>query len=303
MQYAIELEKVTKMYGRDRGVIDISLQVPDGSVFGFLGPNGAGKTTTISMLMNLTRPTSGKIIVFDEDNERHGLQNRSRIGYLAGAMSLDRGLTGRQQLEYFGHLRDSYNKDYVHELAERLNANLDKKIKSLSQGNRQKIGLIAALMHKPELLILDEPTSGLDPLIQAEFNKIIIEHKKAGKTAFISSHIMSEVQELCDELAIIREGKIVAQSSLEDLVAAAPREVRLTSDGSFSPADMVEDLAGVGDLSKNDHLVTFNYTGDINDLLTRLGKKQLKNVVIEDADLDDIFMSYYSDNDEGENNA
>lgn len=295
MKYAVELEHVTKMYGSDRGVVDISLSVPKGSVFGFLGPNGAGKTTTIAMMVNLTHPTKGKIKIFGEDNEEHGLAHRARIGYLAGDMALDGGLTGWQQLEYFGHLRGSFNASYARELAGRLDADMKKRIRSLSRGNRQKIGLIAALMHKPELLILDEPTSGLDPLVQAEFNKVVLEHQAEGKTTFISSHVLSEVQELCDQLAIIREGKVVTHTSLKELIDSAPRAVRLSTDGSYHPAQLVKGLEGVNNLRRHDHTVTFNYTGDINDLLPRLTKRPLRRVVIQDAGLEDIFMSYYTD--------
>ena len=297
MEHVIELENVTKMYGSSRGVLDVSIQVPQGSVFGFLGPNGAGKTTTISMLVNLIHPTKGKIKIFGKDHELHALENRAHIGYLAGDMALDKGLTGWQQLEYFGNLRGTFDKAYVHDLARRFNCTVDlkKKIKSLSRGNRQKVGLIAALMHKPELLILDEPTSGLDPLVQAEFNKIILEHQEAGKTTFISSHVLSEVQELCDQLAIIREGEVVTHRSLKEIIAAAPRVVRLRTDGSYHPAQLVKDLRGVSNLSRHDHSVTFNYIGDINPLLKHLTTKPLRDVVIQDAVLEDIFMSYYTD--------
>ena len=165
----------------------------------------------------------------------------------------------------------------------------------MSRGNQQKIGLIAALMHKPELLILDEPTSGLDPLVQAEFNKIILEHQQAGKTTFISSHMLSEVQELCDELAIIREGEVVSRKSLKDIVTSAPRVVRLSTDGSYNPTQLVKDLKGVTRLSQHDHSVSFSFTGDINQLLARLTTHRLRTVVIKDAELEDIFMSFYAE--------
>ncbi len=275
------------------GVTDISLRVPQGAVFGFLGPNGAGKTTTISMLVNLTHPSRGMIKIFGKDNEQYGLKNRARIGYLAGDMALDKGLSGWQQLEYFGNLRGSFDAAYVRELAARLDCTLHNKIKNLSRGNRQKIGLIAALMHRPELLILDEPTSGLDPLIQAEFNKIILEHQKEGKTTFISSHVLSEVQELCDELAIIREGKIAAHTTLKEIVASAPRIVRLSTDGSYHPAQLVAGLKGVTNLVRHDHSVSFGFTGDVNELLGCLTKRKLRTVVIQNAELEDIFMGFY----------
>ncbi len=300
----IELQHLTKRYPGSPvdALHNVSLRVDAGQIFGFLGPNGAGKTTTISMLVNLMRPTAGTIKLFGKDNDQFGLENRARVGFLAGDMALDKGLTGWQQLEYLGNLRGSFNKTYVRELAKRFDSDLHKKIKNLSRGNRQKIGLIAALMHKPELLILDEPTSGLDPLIQAEFNKIVLERQREGKTTFMSSHVLSEVQELCDQLAIIRGGEVVTHRSLKDIVSAAPRIVRLAGDRSNSPARIVKDLAGVSNLVSHDHSVSFSFTGDINQLLARLAKQPLKNVTIQNAELEDIFMSFYA-GDQGEQNV
>lgn len=292
----IELQGLTKRYPGTTvdALHDVSISVLPGQIFGFLGPNGAGKTTTISMMVNLLCPTSGSIRLFGKDIQQFGLESRARIGFLAGDMALDKGLTGWQQLEYFGHLRGTFDKTYVRELAKRFDCNLHKKIKTLSRGNRQKVGLIGALMHKPDLLILDEPTSGLDPLIQAEFNKIILEHQQEGKTTFMSSHVLSEVQELCDQLAIIRSGKVVTHTSLKDIIAAAPRIVRLTGNGSQQPASLLKDLKGVGNLVRHDHSVSFSFTGDINDLLVRLTKQKLRNVTIQNAELEDIFMGYYA---------
>ncbi len=300
----IELESLTKRYpGADTDALhDVTLSVGKGQIFGFLGPNGAGKTTTISVLVNLINPTSGKVKIFGKDNQESGLENRARIGFLAGDMALDNGLTGWQQLEYFGNLRGGFDKSYARELARRLDSNLTKKIKTLSRGNRQKVGLIAALMHKPDLLILDEPTSGLDPLIQAEFNKIILEHQSEGKTTFMSSHVLSEVQELCDQLAVIRAGEVVTHKSLKEIVAAAPRVVRLTGAGKEHPAALLKGLDGVANLVKHDHSVSFNFTGDVNELLGRLAKHKLQNVTIQHAELEDIFMGYYTAAD-GDKNA
>src|SRR3989344_4975975 len=198
MRPVIKLNKVTKMYGSSRGVENVSLSVKKGEIFGFLGPNGAGKTTTISLIVDLIRPTSGSIKIFGLDSVENSQEIRQRIGFLAGDFTLDDGLSGWQQLEYFGNLRGNFDKQYVRELAERLACNLNKKFKTLSKGNKQKVGLISALMHKPELLIFDEPTSGLDPLVQEEFHAIIREHQAKGGTAFISSHLLSEIQEICD---------------------------------------------------------------------------------------------------------
>lgn len=280
------------MYGSVRGVKDVSLSVEAGSVMGFLGPNGAGKTTTISMLMGLIKPTSGHLSLFGQDVQTHGLEARRRIGFLAGDMSLDRGLTGWQQLEYLGNLRGGFDKSYVRDLAKRLDCKLNRKFKTLSRGNKQKVGLIAALMHKPELLILDEPTSGLDPLIQAEFNKIILDHKAAGGTVFISSHMLGEVQELCDQVAFIRQGKIVANKTLSDITSAAPKEVRLTlSQGNAK--ECLKGLKGVKIELFKAETVHFSYQGDQRTLLRHLAGCPVLNISIRDAELEEIFMKLY----------
>lgn len=289
----VQLKKLTKFYGKYRGVEDINLTVRQGTIFGFLGPNGAGKTTTISMMMSLIGPTNGTVTLFGQDNEKYDTQNRAHIGYLAGDMALDDGLTGWQELEYLGSLRGSFDRAYVKELAERLQSDLTRKIKTLSRGNKQKIGLISALMHKPDLLVLDEPTSGLDPLIQAQFNEIIHEHKKAGRTAFISSHVLSEVQEICDEVGFIKEGKLVANMPLRDLFKTAPKQVSVAVRGK----ELVdfEKLKGVNRTEKTGNVVTFTYSGNTNQLLKLLSGQPMDDITITDADLETVFMNYYED--------
>ncbi len=280
------------MYGSSRGVTEISLEVPAGTIFGFLGPNGAGKSTTINMLLGLIKPTSGRIRIFDQPIEENGLSIRRDVGFLPSDMSLDGHLTGWQQLEYFGNLRGDFDPAYVRELAKRLDCNLNRKIRTLSRGNRQKVGLIQALMHKPKLLILDEPTSGLDPLIQAEFNAIILDHKKAGNTTFISSHVLSEVQELCDHVAFIRQGKIVASSMMSDLAKATPKQAFVVSTDKKLPAALKK-LAGVTKLSAKGSQHTFNYTGDSNKLIKLLSGYKLEDFSISSTDLESTFMTYY----------
>lgn len=292
MQPVIELNKVTKMYGSTRGAENVTLTVEKGSIFGFLGPNGAGKTTTISMMVNLIKPTSGEIKIFGLDNQKEGKAIRSRIGFLAGDMAFDRGLTGMQELEYLSYLRGNFDKKHILGLAKRLNCNLHRRFKTLSHGNKQKVGLIAALMHKPELLILDEPTSGLDPLVQAEFNKIILEHKAAGGTAFISSHVLSEVQELCDQVAFIREGKLITNKSLHEITATAPKQVRITlADGD--PKSLVKGLKGVAELKVLDRTVSFTYQGNQSNLIKRLSSHKVVDVNIQNPELEQIFMKFY----------
>lgn len=292
MQYVIELHKVTKLYGKSVGAKNVTLNVQPGTVFGFLGPNGAGKTTTISMMMNLIQPTSGRIKILGLDSQDHGLEIRARTGYLSGDMALDRGLTGWQQLEYFGNLRGSFDKKYVRELAAQLDCKLNKKFKTLSRGNKQKVGLIAALMHKPELLILDEPTSGLDPLIQAEFNKIVLEHKARGGTVFVSSHILSEVQEICDEVAFIRGGGIVASKPLEKLTRDLPRQVQIAGADQKLLKEL-KNLKGITDLSVVGDIAHGLYAGPPEPLLKLLASHKLRDITIQPTDLETVFMKYY----------
>jgi ABC-2 type transport system ATP-binding protein len=296
----IELEGLTKRYPGSNvdALHDVSLAVREGQIFGFLGPNGAGKSTTITMLVDLMGPTSGRIKIFGkEDRGLAGLAIRRDVGYLTGDMALDKALTGWQQLEYIGHLRGHFNKTYARELAKRLDCDLAKKIKSLSRGNRQKVGLIAALMHKPKLLILDEPTSSLDPLIQIEFNNILLEHKKAGGTTFISSHVLSEVQELCDQVAIIRKGRLVANKPLIEIVSEAPKQVRFTTNAK-NPTQYVKGLKGLSELKTNGG-VSFTYKGNADRLAKALAKTPLTDLTITDTDLEEIFRKYY----EGDNHA
>ncbi len=199
----IRTEGLTKFYGRQRGVIDVNMEVQRGEVFGYLGPNGAGKTTTIRLLLDFIRPTRGRATIFALDTHKHSRDIRRRIGHLPGELALYENLTGAELLRYTGHLRGGVEWKFVEELAARLECNLSQPIRSLSHGNKQKIGVIQAFMHKPELFILDEPTIGLDPLMQQEFYRLIAEVKAEGRTVFLSSHILPEVERVCDRVAII----------------------------------------------------------------------------------------------------
>lgn len=296
-QSVIQLKKLSKFYGKYRGVQDITLQVEAGSIFGFLGPNGAGKTTTISMMVGLLGPTSGSVSLFGRDNITFATENRAKIGYLSGDMALDGSLTGWQELEYFGNLRGELNKKYIEELADRLQCNLYRKIKTLSRGNKQKVGLIAALMHKPDLLILDEPTSGLDPLIQAEFNEIINEHKKAGRSAFISSHVLSEVQQICDEVGFIKEGRLLTTKPLKEILRAAPKQVRIVVKGKIF-SDFTK-LVGAKNIQRRGNVITFSFSGNTGQLLKFLSTQASEDVTITDSDLETVFMNLYESNGEG----
>ncbi len=292
MSSVINFKNVTKSYGKTRGISNISFDVNSGEVFGFLGPNGAGKTTSISLMVDLTRPTSGKISIFGLDSVDRSLDIRQRIGFLTDDMALDKSLTGWQQIEYFGNLRGKFDKKYVKDLADRLSCNLNRKFKTLSRGNRQKVGLISALMHDPDLLILDEPTSGLDPIIQQEFNKIILERKSQGKTTFISSHILSEVQEICDRVAFIREGKIIADQGLADIGKKMPKHIHLSTTEK-SLYQKIKKFSGTAEVKRAGDVVNFVYIGDINKLTNFLSKHNLGSLTVTEADLETVFMKYY----------
>ncbi len=292
MSAVIELKGVTKMYGSSRGVRDVSLRVEAGSIFGFLGPNGAGKTTTISLLIDLIRPTKGSIQLFGLDSQRDSLAIRRRIGFLAGDFALDESLTGWQQLTYFGNLRGGVSQARIRELAKQFDCNLNRSIKTLSRGNRQKIGLISALMHEPELLIFDEPTSGLDPIMQAAFNTTIRDYRQAGKTVFISSHLLSEVQEVCDRVAFIREGNLLAVRDLREITASSPKHVHLIT-GDQKLLSQLKKLKGLHILTNESPVLEATYQGDINTLLELLGRFKLDDLTITEADLETTFMQYY----------
>src|SRR5437763_14434193 len=209
MPAVIQTEKLSKSYGEHRGIVDVDLEVQGGEVFGFLGPNGAGKTTTIRTVLDLIRPTSGRALVFGIDSRADPVAIHRRAGYIPGEFTLYDRLTGGQTIEYFGNLRGGVDKGYQRSLIERFDIDPKRRFKELSKGNKQKIGLVIALQHQPELLILDEPTSGLDPLVQQSFFELVREARDAGRTVFLSSHILSEVERTCDRVAIIRDGRIV----------------------------------------------------------------------------------------------
>lgn len=298
-EHIIELKKLTKRYGSARGVHDINLYVESGTVFGFLGPNGAGKSTTINILLDFIRPTSGTVTLFGLNAQQASVEIHKRVGFLAGDMAMDNGLRGWQQLEYLGNLRGKFDRHYVTELAKRLDCNLDYKFKRLSRGNRQKIGLIAALMHRPELLILDEPTSGLDPLIQSEFNKIILEHKQAGGTTFISSHVLSEVQEICDTVSFIRDGKLITTEPITDIVRESPKDISVTTTNK-ELLNKLKKLSGFSIIDIRGNVVRGTFSGDINELIKLLSKYRVDNFSLSDVELEVAFMKYYK---KGNNNA
>jgi ABC-2 type transport system ATP-binding protein len=210
MNPAVETSGLTKYYGKHRGVVGLDLEVRAGEVFGFLGPNGAGKTTTIRLLLDLLRPSSGSATVLGRDARRCGVEMRRQVGFTPGELALFPKLTGHETLRFLANLRGDVEWAYVDELVERLGAELDQKVRELSTGNKRKLSLIQAFMHRPALLILDEPTAGLDPLMQNEFNRLIADVRERGQTVFLSSHVLPEVRQLCDRVAFVRRGELVA---------------------------------------------------------------------------------------------
>jgi ABC-2 type transport system ATP-binding protein len=264
MAAIIETERLTKAYGSHRGIIEVDLTVQQGEVFGFLGPNGAGKTTTIRVLLDLIRPTSGRATVFGIESTADPVAIHRRIGYVPGEFALYDRLTGAQTLEY----------------------------KEYSKGNKQKVGLVIALQHRPELLVLDEPTSGLDPLIQQSFYTLVREAKDEGRTVFLSSHILSEVERTCDKVAIIREGRLVKVGATEALRDLAHHEVELRF-GDGVPAEAFSGLPGVSDVTVHDHTLRMRVSGPITPVVQAAARYELLDFVSREPTLEETFLAQY----------
>jgi ABC-2 type transport system ATP-binding protein len=288
----IRTEALTKSYGKARGVIDLDLNVEKGEVFGYLGPNGAGKTTTIRLLLGFLRPSAGKAALFGLDAFRDAVTIRKRLGNLPGEMSLYDNLTGAQFLRYFANLRGGVDWRYVEELAERLGADLSKKIRVYSHGNKQKIALLQAFMHKPELIILDEPTTGLDPLVQHVFYELVREAKSAGQTVFLSSHILPEVEQVCDRVGIIREGRLVAVETVPTLKVRALRRLEIIFDAPV-PVDKFANLPGVRDVTMADNRIRCTVVGSLDSVIKTAAQFTVVNVISEEPSLEEVFLAFY----------
>jgi ABC-2 type transport system ATP-binding protein len=288
----ITLEKLTKSYGSSRGIIDVDLEVQQGEVFGFLGPNGAGKTTTIRTFLDLIRPTSGKAFVFDIESTVNPVAIHRRIGYIPGEFALYDRLNGRQTLEYFANLRGGVDKAYQASLIERLDLDVGKRFKEYSKGNKQKVGAIVALQHRPELLILDEPTSGLDPLVQQTFFTILRETIVDGATVFLSSHILSEVEKSCDRVAIIRDGRLIKVDTVSGLRDLAHHQVELRFAGAV-PVAAFESLPGVSDFAAEDHVLRMRVSGPITPVVRAAAQYELLDFVSREPSLEETFLAQY----------
>jgi ABC-2 type transport system ATP-binding protein len=285
-------EELTKSYGKRRGVIGLDFSVKAGEVFGYLGPNGAGKTTTIRTLLDFIRPTSGRARVFDCDTQREPEQIHRRVGYLPGEFSLYDNLTGNEYLQYLAALRGDVDRRYVGQLAERFELDLSARIRSLSHGNRQKVGLLQAVMHRPELLVLDEPTQGLDPLMQQEFYRLISECREEGRTVFLSSHVMPEIERVCDRVGIIREGRLAA---VEDIGELRAKEIRALDIHYASPVpgEVFASLPGVRDVQAEGDRIRCAVVGHMDAVVKAAARFAVIDIVSHEPNLEEIFLAFY----------
>ncbi len=292
MTAVITLEKLTKSYGSARGIIEVDLTVEQGEIFGFLGPNGAGKTTTIRTMLDLIRPTSGRALVFGIESSADPVAIHRRVGYVPGEFALYDRLTGGQTLEYFANLRGGVDRAYQASLIERFELDPNKRFNQYSKGNKQKVGVIIALQHRPELLVLDEPTAGLDPLVQQTFFSTLREAVADGATVFLSSHILSEVEKSCDRVGIIREGLLVKLDTVEGLRDLAHHQVELRFAGPV-PTEAFESLPGVSDLVAEDHVLRMRVAGAITPVVHAAARYELLDFVSREPSLEETFLAQY----------
>jgi ABC-2 type transport system ATP-binding protein len=302
MATAVCCDDVTKRFGPTLAVDRLSLEVQTGEILGFLGPNGAGKSTTIRMFLDLLRPSAGSVQVLGTEPRRGGSRLRRRIGYLPGDLSLYDKLTGTQLLTYLMHLRKGRDISHGRTLAERFGCDLSKPVKELSRGNRQKLGIVQAFMHRPELLVLDEPTSGLDPIMQREFRSLLREVRADGATVFLSSHVLAEVQRAVDRVAIIRAGRLVAVDHVRDIEAKALRVVEIRFGGPV-PAESFAGLPGVRSVTVEGDLLRASVAGSADALVKAAAQFEVHSIAGHEADLEDVFLAFYEDSAEKEPSA
>jgi ABC-2 type transport system ATP-binding protein len=289
----IQTSKLTKFYGKVRGIENLDLEIHSGEIFGFLGPNGAGKTTTIRILIDLIRPTRGRARIFGLDVQQHSVEIRKRIGNLPGDVALYEHLTGDEFLNLMGNLHNNHSAKRKRMLAKRLDLDLSRRIKTYSKGMKQKVAIIQALMNDPELLILDEPTSGLDPLVQREFYDLLKREQNHGKTIFFSSHILPEVERVCDRVGLLRKGVLVDVESIDNLKSKRVRKLELVLKEEMTPEGL--QLPGVEITRMKGKHVEFIVHGHIGELIPRLASLPLEDVIFPEATLEDTFMKFYSE--------
>ncbi|HEY2421827.1 MAG TPA: ABC transporter ATP-binding protein [Neobacillus sp.] len=287
----IEIKNLTKTYGKARGISDISFNVEEGEIFGFIGPNGAGKSTTIRTLLSLIYPTSGSATIFGKDIVKDAPDIKKEIGYLPSEVFYYDNMKVKDLLKYSASF---YKKDCskrIKELAEIMDLDLTKKIDDLSLGNKKKVGIVQGLLHEPKLIILDEPTSGLDPLMQQKFFELLEQENKKGATILFSSHILSEVQRLCNRVAIIKEGQIVTVEKISTLQENNYKKFKVETKSKLEKNYF--NLSGVNNLKVKDNTASFLFRGNINDVLKRIAGIEIANLWIEEPDLEEIFLHYY----------
>lgn len=288
----ISTTDLTKFYGTHRGISGVSLDINEGEVFGLLGPNGAGKTTCIRIFLDFIRPSSGSATVLGMDSRSDSIEIRRNVGYLPGDFITYEKLTAEELLQYFANLRGGHLRK-AKILAERFDLDLSRKIGELSRGNRQKVGLVQAFMSDPKLLILDEPTTGLDPLLQQEFHTLVLEEAEAGKTLFVSSHVLPEVEVICDRVGIIREGSIVAVEEVATLRKQTVTKIEIEFGQAISKAEF-EGVDGVSEVTIKDHHLSCNVTGSVDSLIKLAARHTVVNIQSGHPALEEVFLTYYS---------
>lgn len=287
----IETEKLTKYYGKARGIIDVDLKIQEGEIFGFVGPNGAGKSTTIRTLLSLIYPTSGNATIFGKDIIKQGPEIKKEIGYLPAEVYYYDSMKVKDLLKYSASF---YKKDCskrIDRLTQIMDLDVNRKINDLSLGNKKKVGIVQGLLHEPKLIILDEPTSGLDPLMQQKFFNLMEEENQKGSTIFFSSHILGEVQKLCDRVAIIKEGKIIKTENVDDLIHNSYTKFKIETKAKLEPKDFDGDSISKFETNKN--TTSFLFKGDVNLITKKLAELDLISLRVEEPDLEEIFMHYY----------
>jgi ABC-2 type transport system ATP-binding protein len=294
MSIIIQTHQLTKSYGRSRGILDVTFDIEEGEVFGFLGPNGAGKTTTMRTLMGLLHANSGSAKIGGLDCWQESTEVKKLVGYLPGEFAFDPGLRGAQIIEYLGHLRGGVDQVYLRSLVERLGFDPSKRFREYSHGNKQKLGLVQAFMHKPRLFILDEPTSGLDPLNQQEFYHMVAEVRADGRTVFLSSHILPEVEHTCDRVAIIREGRLVQIDHVSSLKSIYQHDVEISFAGPAS-VDWFKQVAGMVKVTPgtDERTLQLYVQGPVTEVLKIASEHSATNITTHEPTLEEVFLRFY----------
>jgi len=291
MNNIIEISNLTKKYGTARGITDLNISVKSGDFFGFMGPNGAGKSTTIRLLLGLIKKTSGEIKTFGKDHEKHQVELRKNIGYMPSEAMFYPNMTVKEVIQLSAKLHKKECSEVSNKLCELLQLDKKRRIQELSLGNRKKVSIICAMQHEPELYILDEPTSGLDPLMQKAFFDLLLERNKAGATIFLSSHILSEIQKYCNNVAVVKEGRLITIDTVEHLSKTKSKKIKITGKLKLP---MLQDCT---ELNETEEGISFLYKGELPKLISALNGLPIKDINIEDQSLDEIFMHFYEKED------